>query len=580
MVHVTEVLAFERAQVRGWPGDESGSWEKRDMTLSIRSPLIKTMGAVAALVLAAGAGVVAVAQPAGRPAFGPEAVGPSIDIAWQQGPDRPPAARRKPNIVLIVADDLGYNDVTLNGGGVADGAVPTPNIDSIAREGVNFTQGYAGHATCALSRAAILTGRYPTRFGFEFTPAPAGLGKSMRTFDYGIRQPVSFPEREKDTIPYAKMGLPQSEITIAQLLKDAGYHTLHFGKWHLGESPEFEATRRGFSESLLTSGSMYLPKDDPGVVNSEQAFDPIDRFLWVSMPFYAQKDGGPGFRPKRYLTDYLTDEAVKAIHANRNRPFFAYLAYNAPHTPLQATKADYDALPHIKDHRTRVYAAMIRALDRNVGRVLQQLQEDGLAEDTLVIFTSDNGGAGYIGLADVNKPFRGWKLTFFEGGLRGPYFMRWPRAIPSGSTYRAPVSHFDIFATVAAAAKAPVPRDRVIDGVDLVPYVSGRATGRPHDVLFWKSGEYQVVRAGDWKLQVTELPRKDWLFDLSSDPTERVNVAALMPEKVAELKRLLATHNAAQARPLWPQLGLSPVMLDHSLALPQAESDEYVYWGG
>ncbi|MDZ4374287.1 MAG: sulfatase-like hydrolase/transferase [Phenylobacterium sp.] len=541
-------------------------------------------GAAIGLLLATTAGVSAKAQTQTQPqratAFGPDKVGPPIDITWSQGPQKPPATRRQPNIVLIVADDLGINDLTFAGGGVAGGTVPTPNIDSLAREGVNFAQGYAGHATCAPSRAAMLTGRYPTRFGFEFTPAPAALGKSMRTFDYGIRQPVTFPEREKDSIPFAKMGLPASEVTLAQVLKDAGYHTLHFGKWHLGESPEFQAVRRGFSESLLTSGSMYLPKDDPRVVNSVQTFDPIDRFLWVSMPFYAQKDGGPGFQPKSYLTDYLTDEAVKAIHANRNRPFFAYLAYNAPHTPLQATKADYDALSHIQDHRMRVYAAMIRALDRSVGRVLQQLEEDGLTNDTLVIFTSDNGGAGYIGLPDVNKPFRGWKLTFFEGGIRAPYLMRWPAAIPAGSTYRAPVSHFDIFTTAAAAAKARVPADRVIDGVDLVPFVKGQATGRPHDVLFWRSGDYQVVRAGDWKLQVTPIPEKDWLFDLSVDPTERVNLAEQMPDKVAELKRHLARHNAAQATPMWPQLGMSPVMLDHTLAEPQVETDEYVYWGG
>ncbi|MBL8773313.1 MAG: sulfatase-like hydrolase/transferase [Phenylobacterium sp.] len=553
------------------------------MIQRIKFRLAASAAVAAVLATAAGASLSGGARaqaPAAPKAFGPAEVGPPMEITWQQGPDRPRGGRRPPNIVLIVADDLGYNDLTVNGGGVAGGAVPTPNIDSIAREGVNFAQGYAGHGTCAPSRAAILTGRYPTRFGFEFTPAPPALGRNMRTFNYGIHNGVSFPEREKDMIPFAKMGLPQTEITLADLLQRAGYHTLHFGKWHLGEAPEFGATRRGFKESLLTSGSMYLPKDDPRVVNSMQDFDPIDRFLWQSMPFYAQKDGGPGFRPKAYLTDYLTDEAVKAIHANRNRPFFAYLAYNAPHTPLQATKADYAALSHIKDHRMRVYAAMIRALDRGVGRVLQQLEEDGLKDNTLVVFVSDNGGAGYVGLPDINRPFRGWKLTYFEGGVRTPYLMRWPAAIPAGSAYRAPVSHFDIFATAAAAARVPLPRDRVIDGVDLVPYVTGKARGRPHENLFWRSGDYQVVRAGDWKLQVTDRPDKDWLFDLANDPTERINLAAAMPGKVAELKRLLARHNAAQVKPLWPQLGLSPVMLDHTLAEPQTAEDEYVYWGG
>lgn len=454
---------------------------------------LSAKGAVGAvwLALGAAAAVGSSAQAPPKPVFGPAEVGPARDITWDQGPVNRPTGRRQPNIILIVADDLGYNDVTFNGGGVAGGAVPTPNIDSIARAGVNFAQGYAGHATCAPSRAAILTGRYPTRFGFEFTPAPAGLGQSMRANNYGIHNPVSFPEREKDMIPFAKMGLPVSEITIAEMLKEQGYHTLHFGKWHLGESPEFEAKRRGFSESLLTSGSMYLPENDPGAVNSKQEFDPIDRFLWRSMPFYARKDSGPGFQPKRYLTDYLTDEATTAIHANRNRPFFLYMAYTAPHTPLQASKADYDALPQIKDHRMRVYAAMIRSLDRGVGRILDQLRAEGLEKDTLVIFTSDNGGANYIGLEEINKPFRGWKQTYFEGGVREPYFMRWPGVIPAGSTYKAPVSHFDIFATAAAAAKAPVPKDRVIDGVDLLPFVEGKKRDGPTRTC---SGEAETIR--------------------------------------------------------------------------------------
>jgi arylsulfatase A-like enzyme len=324
---------------------------------------------------------------------------------------------------------------------------------------------------------------------------------------------------------------------------------------------------------------MYLPRNDPRVVNSFQGFDPIDISLWGSLQFYVRKDGGPAFQPKRYMTDYLTDEAVSAIHANRNRPFFIFLAYNAPHTPLQATKEDYDALPQIADHRMRVYAAMIRALDRGVGRVLEALQEDGLERDTIVIFTSDNGGAYYLGLPDINRPFRGWKQTFFEGGIRGPMFMRWPGVVAPGTTYRAPVSHFDIFATAVAAAHAKGPKDRPMDGVDLTPFIRGERKGRPHEVLFWRTGPYRVVRAGDWKLQVTELPVKDWLYDLSSDPTERNNLAEQRPDKVAELKALLDRHDAEQVKPLWPQLGLSPVMLDHSLVDPQRPDDEYVYWG-
>ncbi|MFN9846836.1 MAG: sulfatase-like hydrolase/transferase [Alphaproteobacteria bacterium] len=516
--------------------------------------------------------------PVGRTQF---EIGPPRDVVWQKGPAAPPKTRRQPNIIVIIADDLGYNDISFNGGGVAGGTVPTPNIDAIGREGVNFSQAYSGHGTCAPSRAALLTGRYPTRYGFEFTPTNLRFAREVRAHHYGIRNPVYFADREKDIIPVAQMGVPTTEIMLGQLLQGVGYHTIQLGKWHLGESPEFQPQRRGFSETLgFTSGaSMFLPKTDPRVVNSVQGFDPIDMNLWSSLQFFVRKDGGEAFQPKKHMTDYLTDEAVAAIEANRNRPFFMYLAYNAPHTPLQATREDYDALPHIADHRLRTYAAMILGLDRGVGRVLQALQEQGIDKDTLVVFTTDNGGAYYVGLEEINRPFRGWKQTFFEGGIRAPLFMRWPARIPAGSTVRAPVSHFDIFGTAAGAAGAPTPRDRKIDGVDLMPFVDGRKTGRPHDLLFWRTGPYRVVRAGDWKLQVTERPAKDWLYDLSNDPTERRNLAAEQPEKVAELKRHLARHDAEQLKPLWPELGQSAVMLDHSLILPQVETDEYVYWG-
>ncbi|MBI1196802.1 MAG: sulfatase-like hydrolase/transferase [Phenylobacterium sp.] len=537
----------------------------------------------ATLALATSLAVSSGAQaPSGVPVDRPRIVaGPPRDVVWDAGPQTPRSGRRLPNIVVIVADDLGFNDISFSGGGVAGGAVPTPNIDAIGRQGVSFQQAYSGHATCAPSRAALLTGRYPTRFGFEFTPVPLGFARQVRAFHYGIRNPVYFPEREKDIIPAADMGVPTSEITIAQLLQQSGYHTIQLGKWHLGESPRFQPQSRGFSETLgfTGGGSMYLPKDDPRVVNSVQGFDPIDQNLWANLQFYVSKDGGEPFQPKRHMTDYLSDEAIAAIHANRNRPFFMYLAYNAPHTPLQATREDYDALSNIQDHRLRVYAAMIRQLDRNVGRVMQALQEEGLEDNTLVVFTSDNGGAYYIGLPDINQPFRGWKQTFFEGGVRGPLFMRWPTRIPAGRTYYPPVSHFDIFATAASAAGAPLPKDRVMDGVDLIPFARGERTGRPHEALFWRTGAYRVVRAGDWKLQVTERPAKDWLYDLSVDPTERHNLAADMPAKVAELKLRLAEHDAQQAPPLWPELGQSPVMLDHSLIEPQREDDEYVYWG-
>ena len=509
---------------------------------------------------------------------------PAHEVVWQQGPAPASgsAARRPPNVVLIVADDLGFNDITYYGGGIASGRVPTPNIDSIARQGVQFRNGYAANATCAPSRASIMTGRYATRFGFEFTPTPKQFMQVVTgEGSHGQLHPLIYhAERENELISYEDMGLPVSEITLAQLLRDGGYHTVHLGKWHLGDSPPLRSYGHGFDESLshLHGASMYLPAKDPDVVNSMQDFDPIDKFLWAAEPWVVRFNDGEPFQPPRYMTDYLTDEAVKVVAANRNRPFFLYLAYNAPHTPLQATREDYDALAFIPDHATRVYAAMVRSLDRNIGRVLQSLKDQGLDDNTLVIFTSDNGGAHYIGVPGLNAPYRGWKATFFEGGIHVPFFMRWPGTIPQGASLAAPVSHFDIFATAAAAAGQKLPTDRIVDGVDLLPFVRGTATGRPHEVLFWRTDSYRVVRAEDWKLQVTERPKKDWLYNLQVDHSEQHNLADAEPQRVAALKAQLMQWDLVQHKPLWPSLGEGAIAIDHTLKEPMTAHDEYVYY--
>jgi arylsulfatase A-like enzyme len=520
-------------------------------------------------------------------------VAPNQPMTWAQGPTGPPppGQRRPPNVVFILADDMGYNDITFNGGGVARGAVPTPNIDSIGHAGVDFVNGYAGNATCAPSRAAIMTGRYPTRFGFEFTPAPVAFEKMVGTEaePHAIVQPKFFKDRLKDMPPGSTassplavntLAVPATEITIAKLLQGQGYHTVHLGKWHLGGVKGSRPEDMGFDESLgfIAGASMYLPEHDPGVENSKQPWDPIDKFLWPNLPYQVQFNGGTMFAPKGYMTDYLTDEAVKAIHANQNRPFFMYYAPNAIHTPLQATKADFDALPQIKDHRLRVYAAMIRNLDRNVGRILAELKADGLDDNTLVIFTSDNGGAGYIGLPEINKPYRGWKSTFFEGGVHAPFFMRWPGQIQPGSRYQYPVGHIDIFATAAAAAGAPLPKDRVIDGVDLMPYLQGKATGRPHQTLFWRSGQYKVVLDGDWKLQSSEAQNKVWLYNLAADPTEHHELSAAEPARTKAMLALIAAQDAQSVKPLWPSLLQGPVFIDHPSGMPQRKGEEYIEW--
>jgi uncharacterized sulfatase len=509
-------------------------------------------------------------------------VGPNQPVVWDRGPD--PAGRapgdRPPNIVVIMADDLGWNDLTVAGGGVADGSVPTPNIDSLARDGVRFTAGYSANGTCAPSRAALLSGRYGTRFGFEFTPTPPGMSTLVAHLSNrmpGHLRPAIRNDAEDGE--FDSMGMPASEITLAELLKQADYHTVHIGKWHLGGKNGMAAHEQGFDESLLMANGLYLPVDDPGVVNAMQDFDPIDRFLWRALQHAASFNGGKIFAPAGYLTDYYTDEAVKVIEANADRPFLLYLAHWAPHTPLQATREDYDALSQITDHRMRVYAAMIRALDRGVGRVLDALRKNSLEENTIVFLTSDNGAPNYIGLPDVNRPFRGWKISFFEGGIHVPYFIKWPAKLAAGQSYAAPVHGFDIYSTAAAAAGVPLPSDRKIDGVDLVPFVRGEREGVPHRALFWRSGHYQVAQIDGWKLQVNgRPPGSTWLFDLRRDPTEQTNLAAREPERVAEMRRALAAHNAEQVESAWSSLVEAPVNIDKTLAQPDAEDDEYIYW--
>jgi len=415
-----------------------------------------------------------------------------------------------------------------------------------------------------------------------FTPAPAAFEKLVATFNYNGRHGFYDAAHEHDVPANANdEAVPGSEIMLPRVMHERGYHTMFLGKWHLGGTPTSKPEVKGFDETLgfLAGASLFAPSGDPSVEESHQDFDPIDRFLWANLTFSVENNGGHRFAPSEYMTDYLGDEAVKAIHANRNRPWFMYLTFNAVHTPLQALKSDYDALPMIKDHRLRVYAAMLRALDRNVGKVMAQLRQDGLDDNTLVIFTSDNGGAQYIGLPEINKPYRGWKATFFEGGIHVPFFMRWPGRIPAGSTYAKPVAHVDIFATSAAVAGGSVPTDREMDGVDLLPFISGANSGRPHQTLFWRSGDYATLLDGDWKLQVMDKPfAKQWLYNLASDSTEKTNLATSNAAQAAALVAELRGMSAKQHKPLWPSLLLGPVTVDHPLSYPDTASDEVIYW--
>ena len=517
-------------------------------------------------------------------------IAPHRPVSWHQGPAKPTvsAEQRPPNVVLILADDLGFNDISLHSGAtLPSGAPTTPNIDAIAAGGVAFRNGYAANAVCAPSRAALMTGRYSTRFGFEFTPFYRIGVTIMDWMQQANPQPlptVIHHDLASQMPDIAGRGMPADEVTLAETMQAAGYQTAHIGKWHLGGEGDARAERQGFDDSLNMASGLYLPTDSEEVVNATLEYSAIDKMVWASVRYSAEFNGGGQFEPSGYLTDYYTDEAVRVIEANRHRPFFLYLAHWAPHTPLQASRADYDAMAHIDDHTARVYAAMIRALDRGVGRVMAALRDNGLEENTLVIFTSDNGGARYLGLPDVNRPYRGFKLSLFEGGIHVPFFMQWPARIPAGAVVDSPVTHLDIFTTAAAAAGAALPEDRQIDGVDLLPHVLGESPEPPHQNLFWREGHHQAVRHGDWKLTVGERETangretKRWLFNLATDPTEQQDLAAQMPDKVAELQSLLDDHNAAQAVPLWPSVIDGPQLIDKTEAESYVPGDEYVYW--
>ena len=522
-----------------------------------------------------------------RTAIANNQIGPPRNIAWQKGPASASKAQAEspPNIVVIMADDLGYNDISTFGGGVADGRLQTPHIDALAAQGAVFNQSYSGASTCAPSRAMLMTGRYPSRSGFAFTPMPPGMGRAVAAISSDMERTLPdalYDAEAAATKPsFDLQGLPPKEITLAESLKARGYHTVHIGKWHLGRDNGMTAHEQGFNESLLMASGLYLPEDHPDVVNAKLDFDPIDQFLWSALTYSNSYNSGTTdlFEPGGYLTDYWTDESIKVIKANRNRPFFLYLAHWGIHTPLQATRADYEAVGDIKPHRLRVYAAMTRALDRSVGRVMAALEEEGLADNTIVVFTSDNGGAGYVGLADVNAPYRGWKITYFEGGIRVPLFVRWPARVAAGQAIDTPVAHIDLMPTLLAAAEQALPQDREIDGENLMPLlVEGIATQNNWSprTLFWSSGHNRIVRHGDWKLQIAARPETQWLFNLAEDPTEKLNLAESRPDKVLELMALLDAHAAESLAPLYEPEIEAAVAIDKHLALPFEEGDEWV----
>lgn len=428
---------------------------------------------------------------------------------------------RKPNILLIFVDDLGYGELGCQG----NPEIKTPNIDKIAKQGVRFTNGYVSSPYCCPSRAGLLTGRYQTRFGHELNVVGKG----------NLREDI---------------GLPVQELTIANLLKSAGYVTGCIGKWHLGGTAKYHPQKRGFDEfyGFLHEGHFFAPEPYKGLTTrlrpNEPPYDESNPIL----------RGTKVIQEKEYLTDAITREALSFMERHRNDPFFLYLSYNAVHSPMQAPHKYLDRNDHITDSHRRLFAAMLTSLDDGIGRVLEKLDELKIGEQTLVIFLSDNGGP-VAELTSSNWPLRGGKGQLWEGGVRIPFMMMWPGHLPAGKTYDQPVISLDILPTAVSLAGGKLPMDRKIDGVNLLPYLQGKKTGPPHSTLFWRYGPNIAMRQGNWKLvKQTEGGQKQAkfrLFDLSKDWGETTDLAAKMTNRVASMQRELQQWNSEMVPPLW-----------------------------
>ncbi|MCY2976728.1 MAG: sulfatase-like hydrolase/transferase [Planctomycetota bacterium] len=420
----------------------------------------------------------------------------------------------KPNIIIFLADDLGYADIGVNG--CKD--IPTPNIDGIANSGVRFTDGYATHCVCSPSRAGLMSGMYQHRFGFEHN---------------------SGPERFADP----NFGQPREVPTLAEKLKGAGYATGMIGKWHIGFKEGLRPQERGFDYhyGFLSGAHTYLA--------GRQDNDPIVR-------------NGQPVKTTKYLTDEFADEAVGFVERSKDKPFFLYFAFNAVHSPMDEN-AYQDRFPELAGKR-KIFAGMLTALDTAIGRVMTKVKEIGQEDNTLVIFYSDNGGPTSDN-SSLNTPLRGFKAQMFEGGIRVPFVMQWKGKIPSGRTYREMVMGFDCHTTALAAAGIesgigfqPVENSRqagslshgALDGVNLIPFINGKQSGRPHEQLFWRAGQQHAARVGDWKLVDTRI-EPPMLFNLKEDISESKDLAATQPDKLKELQSAFAEWEKGTKPALW-----------------------------
>jgi arylsulfatase A-like enzyme len=405
-----------------------------------------------------------------------------------------------PNIIVFLADDEGYGELGCQG----NKEIPTPHIDSIAAGGIRFTQGYVSGPYCSPTRAGLLTGRYQTRFGHEFNPGPMRPGT----------------------------GLPLTETTMATRFKSLGYATCCVGKWHLGFDPEYRPIKRGFDEFYGTLANTPFIKPQR-FVDSRVSPDPIEI-------------DDPNF----YTTDAYAERAVDWLEKNKSGPFFLYLPFNAQHAPLEAPEKYLARFPNITDPKRKLFAAMMSAKDDAVGRVLAKVREIGQEDNTLVWYLTDNGGPT-ASTTSKNDPLRGFKSTTWEGGVRVPFMVKWPGKLPAGKTYDQPVIQLDILPTCIAAAGGQVASEWQLDGVNLLPYLQGQKTEKPHETLYWRFGQQMAIRHGDWKLVKANDIAKPALFNLAKDIGEQTDLAAAQPERAAELKGLWDRWNAEQKDPLW-----------------------------
>jgi arylsulfatase A-like enzyme len=432
------------------------------------------------------------------------------------------AGGTQPNILLIVADDLGWADLGCYGADLHE----TPNLDRFAQQGVRFTQAYSASPVCTPTRASIMTGKHPARLHMTIW-----------------HEAAANPPQDKPLIPpVAVENLPLSETTLAEALRGVGYRTAHIGKWHLGEATHYPENQ-GFD--LNVGGTLW---------GAPPTFFYPYRGLFGSIkePRYVPRlEGG---KPGEYLTDRLTDEALKFIEKENDAPFFVNLCYHSVHTPIEAKEETVEyfrkKLKPEFHHRNPIYAAMVASLDENVGRLLDRLDQKGLAEDTVTVFISDNGG--YIndyreqGPVTSNYPLRSGKGSLYEGGVRVPMMIRWPGATGSGEESETPVVTTDLFPTLLAAARTSSPPEGAgsLDGVDLKPVLEDPSATLGRDALYFHYPHYyqtttpvSAVRSGDWKLLEYFETDGVELYNLKEDLAESKDLSAEHPEKAAELKR-------------------------------------------